>query len=279
MKAWWAPDRRQGGESVGEEHPLVGGQLPDRESDVGLGVGPEQAQGKAEVHRQLEIDVEELRPQEQGIEMGIEMADVEAPQDGPLDLGPALPADLVDVGVIPDVGDRPRESAVPVEERRCLGDRCPPVEVVLGVEGELDPDVVTAEPGRRLPGPRGRDDERGAGADPLAQRVVDAHGGGVAQAEVGAVEDEQLGVGRVVETFGDRRHPPDRSAVGPQAARPAFSGPFGFVCRAVASCPRAGPVRGDPLAPDATGLLVEAPVPELTGADGAAGPAGPPWPA
>ena len=77
--------------------------------------------------------------------MGVEMADVETPQDGPLDLGPTLPTDLVDVGVIPDVGDRPRESAVPVEERRGLGDRSPAIQVVLGVEGESDPDVVTTE--------------------------------------------------------------------------------------------------------------------------------------
>ncbi len=109
--------RRQRGEAVGKEHALVGGQAPHRESHVGLGVGAEQAKGKAEIHCQLEVDIEELGPQEQGIEMGIEMADVEAPEDGPLDLGPALPADLVDVGVIPDVGDGPGEAAVPVEQR------------------------------------------------------------------------------------------------------------------------------------------------------------------
>ncbi len=56
----------QRGEAVGEQHPLVRGQLPDGEAHVGLGLGTEQAQGKGEVHGQFEVDVEELRPQQRG---------------------------------------------------------------------------------------------------------------------------------------------------------------------------------------------------------------------
>ena len=37
----------------------------------------------------------------------------------------------------------------------------------------------------------------------------------------GAVEDEQFGFGRVAQALGNGRHPPDRSAVDCQAARPA----------------------------------------------------------
>jgi hypothetical protein len=44
------------------------------------------------------------------------MADVEAPEDRPLDLGPALPADLVEVGVVPDVFHGLREPAVAAEQ-------------------------------------------------------------------------------------------------------------------------------------------------------------------
>ena len=175
---------------------LLGGQLADREARRWARPRrPSRRRGRREVDGQLEVDVEELRPQQQGVEVGVEVADVESPQDGPLDLGPALAAHLVQVGVVPDVGDRAGKAPVPVEQRRGLGDRTPSVEVVLGVEGEPDPDVVTAEPRRRLAGPGGRDDERGAGADAVAEGVVDPDGGRVAEAEVGAVEDQQLGLG------------------------------------------------------------------------------------
>ena len=161
-KACRCPPGRQGGEAVGEQDALLGGQLPDGEAHVGLGLRAEQAQGQREVHGQLEVDVEELGPQQQGVEVGGQVADVEPPQDGPLHLGPALPPDLVEIGVVPHVGDGAGEPAVAVEQRGGLGDRRPPVEVVLGVEGELDPDVVAPEPRGRLAGPGCRDDQRGA---------------------------------------------------------------------------------------------------------------------
>ncbi len=165
-------------------------------------------EGQAEVDGQLEVDVEELGSQQEGVEMGVEVADVESPQHRPLDLGPALPPHLVEVGVVPDVGDRPGEAAVAVEQRRGLGDRPPPVEVVLGVEGEADPDVVAPEPRRRLACPRGRDEEGGAGGQAVAEGVVDAGGGRVAEAEVGAVEDQEAGVGGCPEPLGHGRHAP-----------------------------------------------------------------------
>ena len=61
--------------------------------------------GRRELDGQLEVDVEELGPQLHAPEVGSEVADVEAPHDGPLDLGPALAADLVEVGVVPQVVD------------------------------------------------------------------------------------------------------------------------------------------------------------------------------
>ena len=165
-KACRLPTAGSGGEAVGEQHALVGGQLADREADVGLGLRAQQPQGQSEVHGQLEVDVEELGPQQEGVQVGVEVADVESPQHGPLHLGPALPAHLVEVGVVPDVGHGPGEAAVPVEQGGGLGDRSPPVEVVLGVEGQLDPDVLAPEPRGRLAGPGGRDDQGGGGADP-----------------------------------------------------------------------------------------------------------------
>ena len=176
--------------------PSSAASCPHGESHVGLGLGTEQAQRQGEVHGQLEVDVEELRPQHEGVEVGVEVADVEAPEHGPLDLGPALPTHLVEIGVVPHVGHGAGEAAVAVEQGRGLGDRCPAVEVVLGVEGEVDPDVVAPEPRRRLPGPRGRHDQRGAGTDTVAQGVVDPDGGGMAEPRSAQLRMSSLASGR-----------------------------------------------------------------------------------
>ena len=145
---------------------------------------------------QLEVDVEELGPQLQRAHVGVEVADVEAPQDGPLDLGPALAADLVEVGVVPDVLHRAREPAVAAEQRRGVGDGAPAVQLVLRVEREVDPDVLAPVAAARLPGPRAGHHQRGAGDRPRGEALVDADVGRVARAEVVGVDDDQLGVGR-----------------------------------------------------------------------------------
>ena len=93
-------------EVVGEHHALLGRELAEREADQPLARRARQAQRQAEVDGQLEVDVEELGPQLQRAHVAVEVAHVEAPEDGPLDLGPALAADLVDVGVVPHVGLR-----------------------------------------------------------------------------------------------------------------------------------------------------------------------------
>ena len=82
---------------------------------------PEQAQRQPELDGEVEVDVEELGPQLQRAHVAVEVADVEAPQDRPLDLGPELAAHLVEVGVVPHVVDRAGEAAVAVEQRRARG--------------------------------------------------------------------------------------------------------------------------------------------------------------
>ena len=69
--------------------------------------------------------------------MAVEVADVEPPQDRPLDLGAQLAAHLVEVGVLPHVVDRAGEAAVAVEQGGRVGDGRPAVEVPLGGEGEV----------------------------------------------------------------------------------------------------------------------------------------------
>ena len=69
--------------------------------------------------------------------------------------------------------------------------------------------------GRRLARPRARHHQRGAGGQPLRQALVDADVGGVARAEVVAVDDEQAVVGLVAEPFGERRHGATLSATPP----------------------------------------------------------------
>src|SRR3546814_15112432 len=104
--------------------------------------------------------------------MAGEVAHVESPEDGPLDLCSQLASRLVEVGVDPQVAERAGEAAVTVEQRRSVGDRAPPVGVVLGVEGEVDPDVFAPVAGRRVPRPGAGDHERGAGGAPVAPGLV-----------------------------------------------------------------------------------------------------------
>jgi hypothetical protein len=67
------------------------------------------------------------------------------------------------VGVLPQVFEGAREAALARLQRRCVGDRPPPVALVLGVEGEVDTDVVARHRHAR------RRDAHGAGT------MIDAH--------------------------------------------------------------------------------------------------------
>ena len=149
-----------------------------------LGVGARQAYRQPELEGEIDVDVEELRLDLHGAHVGVEVAHVETPEDGPLDLCPAFPAHFIEVGVVPHVFARAGEPAVAVEEGRGVGDGPPPVEVEFGVDGEMDADVLSPV-GRRRPTRPGRGHhEAGAGGDPVAQCVVDGEVGGVAQPQV-----------------------------------------------------------------------------------------------
>ena len=111
--------------------------------------------------------------------MSVEMAHVEAPVDRPLELSAALPAYLVEVGVVPKVGCRPREAAVTVEQRRRLGDRSPAIQVVLGIEREAHADVFSPVLSRGTACPRRRHHQGRGRGGPFAQRLVDGDVPGV----------------------------------------------------------------------------------------------------
>ena len=152
--------------------------------------------------------------------VAVEVAHVEAPHDRPLDLRPALPADLVEICVVPRVLDRAGEAAIAVEQARRLGDRSPPVRLPLRVQGEVHADVLAPVLGGGVTRPGARHHQRGARRDAVAQRVVYGDVGRTRRAEVVAVDDEQLGVGCIAETLGESGHLekllPDPSLVGRQ---------------------------------------------------------------
>ena len=112
---------------------------------------------------------------------------------------------------------RAGEPAVAAQQRRCVGDGSPAVQLVLGVDGEVDADVLAAVAAARLPGPRAGHHERGAGDRPGGQAFEDADVGGVARAEVVGVDDDQLGVAVVAEALGQVRF--SHLAVRPPPAR------------------------------------------------------------
>ena len=139
-------------------------------------------------------------------EMRREMGDVEAPQDRSLDLDAALAPDLVEIRVLPEVVDAPREPALAVEERGSVGDGSPAVQLVLGVERQVHPDVLAAVLGGGFARPRGRDHERRTRGHSLAERVVDADVGGMARAEIVAADDQDAVVRPIAEPLGQSCH-------------------------------------------------------------------------
>ena len=112
------------------------------------------------------------------------MCHVEAPEDGPFDLGTTFAPDLVEVGMVPEIGDRSGEATVAIEQRWCMGDGTPAIAVVLGVECEVHPDVLTAVIGSRSPGPWAGNHERCTGRRAEAQRLIDPGVGGLAKSEI-----------------------------------------------------------------------------------------------
>ena len=134
---------------------------------------------------------------------------------------------------------RAREPPVAVEERGGVGDRSPAVEVELGVDREVHPDVVAPVAGGGAPRPWTGDHQAGAGGQPVAQGLVHAHVGGVAEAEVVAVEDQELGILGIAESFGERWHASDGSALRAPPVRPPRRRGSG----GVGGCPRGRPSR------------------------------------
>ena len=96
-------------------------------------------------------------------EVGTQVADVKAPEDGSFQLGPALAPGLVQVSVVPKVLHGAGKATIAVVETGGLGDGPPAVAVQLGVEGEVHPNRLTAVVGRRVTGPWARHHEAGTG--------------------------------------------------------------------------------------------------------------------
>ena len=77
---------------------------------------------------------------------------------------------------------------------------------MFGVQGEMDADVLARVFEGRVTSPRCWHHDRCARGEAVAQGTIDADVGGVARPEVVAGEDDQLGVGRMTEAFGERAH-------------------------------------------------------------------------
>ena len=98
--------RRAHDDTVGEHGTLFCGETAEREPGDPLTLAVAEAHREAELHRELEVDVEEVGSLLERAEVAGDVAHVEAPHDRALDLGAGLPPNLVEVGVVPRVLDR-----------------------------------------------------------------------------------------------------------------------------------------------------------------------------
>ena len=175
--------------------------MAKRETRLIGGDGGRQPHRQSELDGELEVHVEELGPQRDGGEMRCEVGDVDAPRQSSLDLGPALAQHLFGVGVLPQIGDVPREPGFAAVER---SDGAEAVRLVFAVQGEVHADVVGGEVAQRsVSGPRRRNHDRGTRGQTLSQCAVDAHVGAVAGTEIVARDDHQLGVVGIPQAFGE----------------------------------------------------------------------------
>ena len=153
-------------------------------------LAPAMRSGRPKSTASLEVHVEEVGAELHRAHVAVEVRHVEAPVDRPLDLGPALLAHLVEVGVVPDVVGCVRGK--PPSPSRRLG------ECVIGphryvshsdVQREVDADVLAAVHRRRVARPRARHHQRRAGRDAVAERFVHRDVRRPRRAEVVAVDD------------------------------------------------------------------------------------------
>jgi hypothetical protein len=221
---------------IGEHHALVGGKVAERESGLLRGDRRRQTHGKAELDSEFEVDIEELGTQRDRREVRCEMGHVDVPGEGSFDLGAALAQHLVDVCVLPQVGDVTGEARLAAEQRRGVGDGAEPVCLVFAVEREVHANVVdrlVAE--RGIAGPWCGNHDRRTCGDAIAQRAVDSDVGRVARAQVVTRDDDQLGVVVVSESFGERGHQQRRLSRTPNL----YTGPTDRCCL----LPRCAPPR------------------------------------
>ena len=143
------------------------------------------------------------------------MTDVEPPKDGSFNLCATFAANLVEVGMVPEVGNGSGESAVAIEQRWRVGDWSPSVTFEFSIEREVHADVFATEVRCCFASPCARHHQRCAGADTLPERLVGAGISGMTKSQVVAVDDDQFGIGGIAQTFGEGGH---RFTVSPETA-------------------------------------------------------------
>lgn len=98
-------------EVIGEHDAFLRGQPAEGEPGLLGGDGGRQADGQAELARELEVHIEELGSQRDHREVRRQVRDIDAPRHRAFDLRPALAQHLRRVGVLPQIVDFAREAA------------------------------------------------------------------------------------------------------------------------------------------------------------------------
>ena len=101
---------------VGHKDALLGSKAPEGKTRSLFGVAALEPDGKLGVVRDVDQDIEEFGALLQRAQMGGEVSDIESPEPSPLELGPALSSNLVEIGVVPQIGNGAREPSVAVEQ-------------------------------------------------------------------------------------------------------------------------------------------------------------------
>jgi hypothetical protein len=135
--------------------------------------------------------------------MRVEMGDVDAPRQRAIDLGAALGAHVLFFHSRDGGRGRSREVTVIVVQRGPSGERTPSVAGVFGGQRQMHPNGQAFEHPCGRARVRAGDHERRAGRHAVCHRLERCDVGGVADAEVVAVDDQKPVVGAVAQAFGE----------------------------------------------------------------------------
>lgn len=137
---------------------------------------------RTELRGQVQIDLVEVGPRLHDVHMRVQVGDVDAPGERPLDLGPAFRARVRRVDPLERELGRRREEALFIVKRSAVGQAAPAIAALFAGQRQVHAGGKALEHRGRLARPWTRDYQRSAGGNAIDHGPEGGDVGAVAQA-------------------------------------------------------------------------------------------------